>query len=499
VRNREAVLKTLRRKLDEDRTKTFTAEISKLGLVEMTRQNVTEGVREIMTRACPTCDGDGVVLSEETVAIEFERKMRELASRAPRETEAFLVQMNPRVSGQFTGNGARVLHLMEVETGKHFLFTGSEGLPLDYFDVVTEGSLDEIRDQAIPFREGDEVFVTIVEPHMYAVDDAVAKIDGYIVSVAQGGSHVGEKRLVRIVEVGRTAANAVLVDNGASGSAAGAGAAGAASGSGRARSRRSGDDAKDTRRSTAASRRRAAAPAQDARDDEETATRFSREDAPEPATAGASPGERDGEAAADRPARRVRRATAPEDGDAVSPDAAAAAAAAADGETEVAPKPRRRRSRAAAATAPAPEADAGPVAETDAAASPDEDAAEEAPKPRRLRSRAASATAVAADPEGEGEAGAASPGAAVAGDEEAPKPAPRRRGSRGSGRTKAAAAEDAEPQDADAGEAPEGAEDTPAADGEESTEGDVVESTTRRRGRRGGRRRSAAKADATSE
>jgi ribonuclease G len=215
ARNRDAVLKTLRKALDEDRTKTFTAEISKLGLVEMTRQNVTEGVREIMTRTCPTCDGDGVVLSEETVAIEFERRMRELAARAPNKTEAFLVRMNPRVSGQFTGNGARVLHLMEIETGKHFLFTGSEGLPIDHFEIVMEGALDEIRDEAIPFRDGDEVFVTIVEPHMYEVDDAVAKIDGYIVSVAGGGAHVGEKRLVRIVEAGRTAASAVLVDNGA--------------------------------------------------------------------------------------------------------------------------------------------------------------------------------------------------------------------------------------------------------------------------------------------
>ena len=53
ARNRDAVLKTLRKALDEDRTKTFTAEISKLGLVEMTRQNVTEGVREIMTPAVP--------------------------------------------------------------------------------------------------------------------------------------------------------------------------------------------------------------------------------------------------------------------------------------------------------------------------------------------------------------------------------------------------------------------------------------------------------------
>ena len=62
------------------------------------------------------------------------------------------------------------------------------------------------RERALPFREGDEVLVTIVEPHMYNVDDAVAKIDGYIVSVTGGGAHVGEKRLVRIEEAGRTAA-----------------------------------------------------------------------------------------------------------------------------------------------------------------------------------------------------------------------------------------------------------------------------------------------------
>jgi ribonuclease G len=211
AKNRDAVLKTLRKSLDEDRTKTFTAEISKLGLVEMTRQNVTEGVREIMTRPCPTCEGDGVVLSEETIAIDVERRLRELASRAPRATEAFLVQTNPRVTAQLTGHGARVLRALEEETGKHFHFQGSEGLALDHFTVVMEGTDAEIREQAIPFRAGDEVLVSIVEPHMYAVDDAVAKIDGYIVSVRGGGAHVGEKRLVRIEDAGRTSATAVIV------------------------------------------------------------------------------------------------------------------------------------------------------------------------------------------------------------------------------------------------------------------------------------------------
>ena len=212
AKNRDAVLKTLRKSLDEDRTKTFTAEISKLGLVEMTRQNVTEGVREIMSRPCPTCEGEGVIKSEETIAIEFERDMRELASRAPASTEAFLIQMNPRVSSRYTGDGARVLHQLEEETGKQFHFQGSEGLPLSHFDVVMEGGAEEVAEEAIPFDAGDEVLVEIVEPHMYEVDDAVAKIDGYIISVSGGGRFVGTKQLVRIEEPGRTAATAALVD-----------------------------------------------------------------------------------------------------------------------------------------------------------------------------------------------------------------------------------------------------------------------------------------------
>jgi len=210
ARNRDAVLKTLRKALDEDRTKTFVVEISPLGLVEMTRQNVTDGVREIMTRPCPTCDGEGVIKSEETIAIEFERRMRDLAKASS--DQAILLQMNPRVSAEFTRDDGRALQQVEAETGKWFVFEGSEGLPLEHFAVLLEGTREAILDRALPFREGEEVHVEIVEPHMYSPGDAVAKIDGYIISVKGGTPYVGDKRLVRIDQVGRTSALASLVD-----------------------------------------------------------------------------------------------------------------------------------------------------------------------------------------------------------------------------------------------------------------------------------------------
>jgi ribonuclease G len=213
ARNRDSVLKTLRKALDEDRTKTYVVEISPLGLVEMTRQNVTEGVREILTKTCPTCDGEGVVLSEETVAIEAERWLRELATERPK-PEAFLIRVHAKVAALLVGAHGRPgpLHEIEDETGKRFHFEGSEALPIDHFEVVLEGSASEVEERALPFREGEEVLVQIEEPHMYNEDDAVAKLDGYVVSVVGGGSLIGERTLVRIEKVGRSAASASLVN-----------------------------------------------------------------------------------------------------------------------------------------------------------------------------------------------------------------------------------------------------------------------------------------------
>ena len=69
-RNRELVLKTLRRELDRDRTKTQVIGISPLGLVEMTRKNVSEGLVEALSTPCPTCGGHGVVINESLLETE---------------------------------------------------------------------------------------------------------------------------------------------------------------------------------------------------------------------------------------------------------------------------------------------------------------------------------------------------------------------------------------------------------------------------------------------
>jgi ribonuclease G len=238
-RNREKVLKTLRRALDADKSKSYVVEVSPLGLVEMTRQNVTDGVREILTVPCPTCKGEAVVLSPETVALEGLRKLREQAAKESK-AEAYLIRVHPKVAAELIEPHSG-LAALEEETGKQFHFEGGEALPIETFEIVETGSRAQIEERALPFKVGEEVLVTIDEPHMYNADDAVARVDSYIVSVTGGGPFVGERKLVRIERVERAAAVASLPGVDASGNGAGDGEDGSdgleSSGSGRRRRR----------------------------------------------------------------------------------------------------------------------------------------------------------------------------------------------------------------------------------------------------------------------
>ncbi|MFI5036830.1 MAG: Rne/Rng family ribonuclease, partial [Acidimicrobiales bacterium] len=61
--NREAVASALRQALSRDKTRTQVFDISELGLVEMTRKRVNEGLLESVSTVCQVCDGRGFLVS----------------------------------------------------------------------------------------------------------------------------------------------------------------------------------------------------------------------------------------------------------------------------------------------------------------------------------------------------------------------------------------------------------------------------------------------------
>ena len=64
VKNRDEVLRAFKAELSKDRSRTQVFDISPLGLVQMTRKNVSTGIVEAFSDTCPACEGRGLVLHD---------------------------------------------------------------------------------------------------------------------------------------------------------------------------------------------------------------------------------------------------------------------------------------------------------------------------------------------------------------------------------------------------------------------------------------------------
>jgi ribonuclease G len=197
-KNRATVEEALKSELERDRTKTYVVEISPLGLVEMTRQNVTDGPREIMTRKCPTCGGDGVVLSDATAAIDVERQLRAMATGS--KAKAFRVELNARVAALVVGAGAQRLVALEETTKRRFFIEAREDVHLDHVAVLAQGTVEELAPKA-PVAEDAELQLELVEVGLHDAGAGIGKVDGHSVEVAGAAKLVGKKVKARVTRV----------------------------------------------------------------------------------------------------------------------------------------------------------------------------------------------------------------------------------------------------------------------------------------------------------
>jgi ribonuclease G len=174
----------------------------------MTRQNVTEGPREILTRKCPTCGGDGVVISEATAAIDMERRLRELA-RGSR-VQAFRVEVNAKIAATLIGPGGARLEEIEAAARRRFFLVPKDNVHLDHFLVQEQGKLETVAPKA-PLEEGKTVELKLGEVGLHDPGSGVGKVEGFDVVVADAAKLVGKIVKVKIARVLPNAAYATIV------------------------------------------------------------------------------------------------------------------------------------------------------------------------------------------------------------------------------------------------------------------------------------------------
>jgi ribonuclease G len=212
-KNRATVEDALRSELERDRTKTYVVEISPLGLVEMTRQNVTDGPREILTTKCVVCAGDGFVVSEATHTLEIERKLREIAKGA--RAQAFRIAVHPRVLALLAGPGGQRLQEIEAVARRRFFLVPAVAenghVHLDHFEVQEQGKLEALKPSGA-VEEGASLELKLVEVGLYDPTAGVGKVDGTDVVVARAAKLVGKKVTVSVGRVLDGVAYAMLAD-----------------------------------------------------------------------------------------------------------------------------------------------------------------------------------------------------------------------------------------------------------------------------------------------
>jgi len=212
--HRKMVIKQLEESLQGDKTKATVLGFTQLGLVEMTRKKVQQGLADAMTKTCPECEGKGKIVSEESLAY---RAMREIKKQANQTDEpAMLIHLNPTVAAVLIGFGGSNLANIEESTGKMLYVKGNTALGM--YDVVVEavGSQQYVESKALPVAEGNIVNLLIEEQHITNQRNGICRVEGYVIDVAGASRFVGYNVDVEIIKVFKTYAKAKLVDGGAS-------------------------------------------------------------------------------------------------------------------------------------------------------------------------------------------------------------------------------------------------------------------------------------------
>lgn len=147
-KHQSAVYRRFREALKRDRARTNVLPISKLGLLEMTRQRVVESVYSFMYVPCPYCKGRGVVKSAFTMSIELQRALGEIMRRRGTSRNGdklpLRITLHPTVLRRLQEEDESLLVELEGMYNAHLSFKSDPRLHIEDFSVHNAESEQEL-------------------------------------------------------------------------------------------------------------------------------------------------------------------------------------------------------------------------------------------------------------------------------------------------------------------------------------------------------------------
>lgn len=136
-KNQNAVYKTLKEALANDKARTNVLPISALGLVEMTRQRMEASLRATTYADCPYCRGRGKVLSTLSMSVRIQRRISEVMKRQQsREPLPLRIFVNPMIMERLRTQDEQVLIDLEKKCGTQLTFVSDVNLHIEQFRIA---------------------------------------------------------------------------------------------------------------------------------------------------------------------------------------------------------------------------------------------------------------------------------------------------------------------------------------------------------------------------
>jgi ribonuclease G len=130
--NRQKVMEAFVRATKSDRAKIRILPITRLGLVELTRERKRESTVSFITDECPQCKGCGRVLSSETLRIRIQHEISQMTGGRPGGQVRLL--LHPGLAEQLRAQQVR----MEKSVQRSVKIQSDPSLPWEEYRIVLE-------------------------------------------------------------------------------------------------------------------------------------------------------------------------------------------------------------------------------------------------------------------------------------------------------------------------------------------------------------------------
>jgi ribonuclease G len=140
--NRAKVLTEFQNCLKADKAKISVEQISKFGLVEMTRQRLKPSLTQTIYEECPTCSGKGIVKSKETIAVQLDRWLKNY--RMKTKNAVVDISVNQELYNFLNETDKKLLQEMLIKNWVKINFTVNNTLNLYDFRCFETGTDKEI-------------------------------------------------------------------------------------------------------------------------------------------------------------------------------------------------------------------------------------------------------------------------------------------------------------------------------------------------------------------